>query len=416
MNGRTGGRPRQPRRRSLRVETLEDRLLLSSGLIWPGPGVAAPVSDHVLQALAGGPAGAPGGAWAVNGVGAVAVPTGELFEPGFAGPAAGAFTSGPVGLPPAQVVSISTFVVVLSGPWPGQPWVEVWADARPVLPWGTERSFLDLAEPATGDQVPTDPTPAAAATPAPSPVSPPAAEVRTAASAVLPGPAAPVPAGPVLPAATALPAALAAAEVPGETASAEVRGPRAVAAREPGPTAAALPAPLVAAQGIAFAPAAGSLLWGAAKAADIPAVAALLPGATVAVSGRGRATLPGAPGSWAGHGSPAGPAAVVPAPYVVNRLDVPELPAAAAGLLEQGLPLKLQFLRDDVEAFLSRLVAPAGPEVGWHGYARLVPWAVLLSAAAFEFARHWWKQSAGGPAARDEAVLGPLAYLPEEER
>jgi hypothetical protein len=421
MSGRTGAKPRHPSCRALLVEVLEDRLLLSSGLIPSGPGVAAPANDHALPALAGAPggfwsAGAPRDAWAGKAVGAVAVPTGDLLEPEFAGPAAGAFAYAPAGFPPAHVASIPATVATLSGPWPGQPWAEVWADARPVLPESLARGWFEIGEPAPGSEVRTDAAARTAATPAASPGSLPAAEVRTAGSAALSGTAGAVPAAPALPAATALPAALAAKEASTQASSAEVRGPRTVAAREPSPTAALSLAPLVPPPGIALAPAAGSMLWGAAKAAEIPGVAALLPGSTPSFSGRAQATLPGAAGSSAGNGPPAGPSLAVSVSYPADRLDVLEIPANAAGLLEQGLPLKLQFLKEDVEAFLARLVAPAGAEGGWHGYARLVPWAVLLSAAAFEFAHRWWKRpTPPGPAARDEAVLGPLAYLPEEE-
>jgi hypothetical protein len=108
---------------------------------------------------------------------------------------------------------------------------------------------------------------------------------------------------------------------------------------------------------------------------------------------------------------PTGPAAVPPP----GSTEAASVPARAAALLEVGLPLDLPALTQEVDAFFARLGALGEGGEGWHCGARLGPWLIVMTAAAFEAARRWNRRPSRRPAPADEVIVGPAAFLTEED-
>jgi hypothetical protein len=133
------------------------------------------------------------------------------------------------------------------------------------------------------------------------------------------------------------------------------------------------------------------------------------------VTVRGKVALP-ATGGADGSAVPAGegPEALVPQPG--DGLDLASLPSRAAFLLESGLPFDVPALAHGVDAFFVRLGALGQGRDGVQGYARFVPWLVVLSAAALEFARRWQAQPSALPALEQDSFPGRAGFLPEEDQ
>jgi hypothetical protein len=105
------------------------------------------------------------------------------------------------------------------------------------------------------------------------------------------------------------------------------------------------------------------------------------------------------------------------APPLSDLVEIVSLSSKAAVALETGLPLDLLLLRQEVDTFFAHLASH--PEAGerFQSYLRFAPWLALLGgAAAFEFARRWDKKSSRRTASEDEAVFGPVAFLPEDRQ
>ncbi len=184
------------------------------------------------------------------------------------------------------------------------------------------------------------------------------------------------------------------AEGEGETPSREVPSP--VAAQE---TAAASRADSAEPRAVRGTEAPGGLV-AAARGEDLPsdpAQAVLAPD----VPGGG----PGAGGEFAE------PARLTPAedPAGVSW------PARTAAVLEGGLPFDLPLLKNEVDAFFARWAGLTEAGDGWPACTRFGPWLVVLTAGAFELARRWERKSSRRGVPGDEAVLGPAAFLTEEE-
>jgi hypothetical protein len=125
--------------------------------------------------------------------------------------------------------------------------------------------------------------------------------------------------------------------------------------------------------------------------------------------------VPGAARSTPSH--PPTPAGKRLAPPLPDLIEIVSLSSKAAVALETGLPLDLLLLRQEVDTFFAHLASH--PEVGerLQTYLRFAPWLALLGgAAAFEFARRWDKKSSRRTASEDEAVFGPVAFLPEDRQ
>jgi hypothetical protein len=105
------------------------------------------------------------------------------------------------------------------------------------------------------------------------------------------------------------------------------------------------------------------------------------------------------------------------APPLPDLIEIVTLSSKAAVALETGLPLDLVLLRQEVDTFFAHLASH--PEAGerFQTYLRFAPWLALLGgAAAFEFARRWDRKSSPRTASEDEAVFGPVAFLPEKRQ
>jgi hypothetical protein len=125
--------------------------------------------------------------------------------------------------------------------------------------------------------------------------------------------------------------------------------------------------------------------------------------------------MPGAARNTPNH-SPT-PAGKQLAPPLPDLIEIVSLSSKAAVALETGLPLDLLLLRQEVDTFFAHLASH--PEMGerFQTYLRFAPWLALLGgAAAFEFARRWDKKSSPRTASEDEAVFGPVAFLPEDRQ
>jgi len=427
MDGPIRSRPHRPRSRGPLLEVLEDRLLLSSA--GPTvPGVPLPPEGPLVPALAAAPndlgAGAPTvladspvppavapdggwrGAWEaglaapplawVQGPSGLAAPSLEMDRFLLAG--ASPFAAAPVISLPMDHPPIGVLTVIVDAGWPAHEWFAPWDYGRPAAAFLFRRDLPGLEGPTSASGPEIDSGSQSVATYVARNAIAPANELA--------GPRSPVSRPADVP---ALLAALAETEVALERSSADARRPGAAAGKDPGRPVAPSPGHLLA----ALADPVNSALPGAAtKDADGAGAAALLPAGSASVEVRGKVALPATGGGAAPTGED--PEAVPPQP--VGGLDLLYLPSKAAALLEGGLPFDLPALTQGVDAFFARLGALGERKDGVPAYARLVPWLVALSAAAFEVARHWRRESSGRPAWGDEPPSGPTPFLPEEER
>jgi hypothetical protein len=439
MDGPIRSRPPRPRSRGPHLEVLEDRLLLSS--TGPSvPGVPLPPEGPPVPALAAAPndlgAGVPTvladspaapavtpyggrsvggwrGAWEeslaapplawVQGSTEPAAPTVEMDRFLLAG--ASPFAAAPVISLSMDRPPIGVLTVVLAGGWPAHDWFAPWGDGRPAAAFLLRKDLPGLEEPASGSGPQLGSGNEFVATYVTRNVVTPANELA--------GPRGPVSRPADVPARPALLAALAETEVALERSSADAHRLGAAAGKDPGRPAVPSLGHILAGPLAALADPVNSALPGAAtKDADGGGGAALLPAGSASVEVRGKVALPATGGGAAPTGED--PEAVPPQP--AGGLDLLYLPSKAAALLEGGLPFDLPALTQGVDAFFARLAALGERKDGVPAYARFVPWLVALSAAAFEFARHWRRESSGRPAWGDEPPSGPTPFLPEEER
>jgi hypothetical protein len=105
------------------------------------------------------------------------------------------------------------------------------------------------------------------------------------------------------------------------------------------------------------------------------------------------------------------------APALPDLVEIVSLSSKAAVALETGLPLNVLLLRQEVDTFFAHLGSHPEAAPGLRSYLRLAPWLALLGgAAAFEFTRRWNKKSSRRTASEEEAVFGPVAFLPEDRQ
>jgi hypothetical protein len=104
------------------------------------------------------------------------------------------------------------------------------------------------------------------------------------------------------------------------------------------------------------------------------------------------------------------------APPLPELVALVHLSSQAALALETGMAVDLVLLKQEVDTFFAHLAGHPETVERFRPYLRVAPWLALLGgAAAFEFARRWEKKSRR-TTAEDEAVFGPLAFLPEDRQ
>jgi hypothetical protein len=463
MNAHSRGRAHHRRPRGLHVESLEDRLLLSSAPFAPAPEAALPTEGPSTPALTAGLTGAwspgdespaalvsaPTRDWVGpiapghDGLAPVDGPTTAVVTPlphddrpdgawsgpwsdrqatvftaplAVAGPNADvdrlSILAGGLLVPasdqalPAYHPTFPTVSLVLGIPWSGHEWYGGWDDYRPIhLLMLTDRlPGADTPAPASGPQLNFGYESSAPA--GVSPIVLPMIEVGSLRGAA---PGSTGPAGEVSERLAHL-AALAGTEAAAERLSADAsrQGPAAV--KDPVRPVVSTPARLSAAPGVGLLdPASSAVSGGAAQTGDSGAVA-LPPVGAAPAGAQEKLILPAgdggaAPAAEALDAAPAQPA---------GGLDLTNLPSRAAALLEGGLPFDLPALTQGVDAFFARLGSPGPARDHIPAYARVVPWLAVLSAAALEFARRRQQLAAAG----DEVLVGPAVFLPhrDEER
>jgi hypothetical protein len=300
---------------------------------------------------------------------------------------------------------IGVLTVIVDAGWPAHEWFAPWDYGRPAAAFLLPRNLPGLQAPTYGSAPQIDLGSESVATYAARSAVSPALE--------LPGPRGPVSRPADVPARPALLTALAETDVALERSSADAHRPGTAAEKDPGRPAAPSLGHVLAAPLTAPADPVNSALPGAAtKDADGAGAAALLPAGSASVEVRGKVALP----ATGGGASPTGEDSEAVPPQPAGGPDLLYLPSKAAALLEGGLPFDLPALTQGVDTFFARLGALGERKDGVPAYARFVPWLVALSAAAFEFARHWRRESSGRPAWGDEPPSGPTPFLPEEER
>jgi hypothetical protein len=150
------------------------------------------------------------------------------------------------------------------------------------------------------------------------------------------------------------------------------------------------------------------------------------PRSAISVDGSGQGTASPPADGPAGNATPGEERTGEPVPQPPAGLNLLPLPGQAAALLEGGLPVDLPVLSQDVQEFIHRVGTLGMAGGGAPASARFGPWVLLLSGVAFEFARRWKRsrrlryglvsQTNPDSAATDELILGPTAFLPDDER